>query len=221
VIRRFTYVLGAVLALTASMAIAADTISPKPQGAEVAFVGGISKDLNARFPTPADAIKAGYFRYTNEDNTGAISYANLQWESSDPQHPSQLWYTVKGKLIGADFSVLKSTYPKQPSLWGIDPKRWEDFGAHVHWVLVGADGTETYGATSVKKFTAAGGDINNPTADTVVKLGKAKDVASVKKVFLFPSIWDLIVWVTPNPNGAFAEKNPLVIPSATAEKNSD
>jgi len=28
-----------------------------------------------------------------------------------------------------------------------------------------------------------------------------------------------IVWVKPNPNGAFAEKNPLVIPSANAEKD--
>jgi hypothetical protein len=27
-----------------------------------------------------------------------------------------------------------------------------------------------------------------------------------------PSIWDLIVWVKPNPSGAFAEKNPLVKP---------
>ena len=80
-----------------------------PQGTEVAFVASIQKDLNARFPTPADAVKAGYFRYSNEDEDGAISYANLHWQSSNPQSPSQLWYDVKGNLLGADFSVLQST----------------------------------------------------------------------------------------------------------------
>ncbi len=219
-IRRFTSTVGVILAFTACAAIAAATLSPKPQGAEIAFVNSISKDLNARFATPADAIKAGYFRYTNEDKTGAISYANLQWQSSDPQHPSQLWYSVKGKLLGADFSVLQSNSPKAPKLWGVNPLRWADFDAHVHFILAGANGKETYGATSVKKFTAAGGNIANPTAEAVVKLGKAKDVASVKKVFLFPHIWDLIVWVTPNPSGAFAEANPLVKPTKTTSDDS-
>jgi hypothetical protein len=32
------------------------------------------------------------------------------------------------------------------------------------------------------------------------------------QLVLRPSIWDLIVWVNPNPNGAFADKNPLVKP---------
>jgi hypothetical protein len=191
---------------------------PKPQGAEVIFVESIQKDLNARFPTPADAEKAGYFRYTNEDDTGAISYANLKWQSVDPQHPSQLWYSVNGKLLGADFSVLKSNSPTQPQLWGINPARWQDFNAHIHYVLANPDGTMTYGkATSVKKFEAAGGDPNDPQPQTLVKMGLAKNVAAVKHVFLFPSIWDLQVWVTPNPLGAFAEKNPLVKPSKNAE----
>jgi hypothetical protein len=39
----------------------------------------------------------------------------------------------------------------------------------------------------------------------------------VKRVFLFPSLWDLIVWVKPNPLGAFADKNPNVIPSTSAQ----
>ena len=86
----------------------APSLSPVPQGTEVAFVQQIQKDLTARFPTPADAVNAGYFRYGNEDEDGAISYANLQWQSGDPQHPSQLWYDVKGNLLGADFSVLQS-----------------------------------------------------------------------------------------------------------------
>ena len=82
---RLTAVLAAcALAATFAVSRADATISPKPQGAETAFVTSIQKDLMARFPTAADAEKAGYFRYTNEDDTGAISYANLQWQSARP-----------------------------------------------------------------------------------------------------------------------------------------
>jgi hypothetical protein len=196
------------------------TLSPQPQGTEVAFVQGIQKDLTARFPTPAAAEKAGYFRYGNEDEDGAISYANLQWQSSDPAHPSQLWYDVKGNLLGADFSVLQSSSVEPPNLWGVNYRRWISFREHVHYILTGPNGQSVYGATSAKKFAAAGGNVDNPQPDTLVKMGIAKNVAQVQKVFLFPSIWDLIVWVKPNPDGAFADKNPLVIPSANAEKDS-
>jgi hypothetical protein len=211
--------------LTAGSALAQSpapqaTLSPQPQGTEVAFVQGIQKDLTARFATPADAEKAGYFRYGNEDEDGAISYANLQWQSADPQHPSQLWYDVNGNLLGADFSVLQSSSVEPPKLWGVSYQRWVSFREHVHYILTGANGQPVYGATSAKKFAAAGGNADNPQAETLVKMGIAKNVAQVQKVFLFPSIWDLIVWVKPNPNGAFAEKNPNVTPSANAEKDS-
>lgn len=213
----------AALACTLAAASAATpapkaTLSPMPQGTEVAFVTSIQKDLNARFPTPQDAEKAGYFRYGNEDEDGAISYANLHWQSGNPKEPSQLWYDVHGNLLGADFSVLQSSSPEPPTLWGVNPRRWVSFREHVHYILAGPNGTETYGATSAKKFAAAGGNVDDPQAETVVKMGRAKSVADVKRVFLFPSLWDLIVWVKTNPNGAFAEKNPLVIPTANAEK---
>ncbi|HTX03122.1 MAG TPA: hypothetical protein VMV65_09480 [Alphaproteobacteria bacterium] len=214
-VRRHLIALVALLAVSSSMGLAADTLSPKPQGAEVAFVSGVQNDLNARFATIAQAQAAGYFRFTNEDNTGSISYANLHWTSSDPEHPSQLWYSVDGKLLGADFSrPYEAGNP--PKLWGVNPQRWGHFGAHIHWVL-DVNGKETYGATSVAKFKAAGGDPDNPQAATVVALGKAKDVSQVKHVFLFNNIWDLEVWVLPNPNGAFAEMNPNVHPSANAQ----
>ena len=200
-------------------AASAPPLSPVPAaGAEAAFVAAIQKDLGPRFATEQDAVNAGYFRYTNEDEDGAISYANLQWQSTDPQHPSQLWYDVNGHLLGADFSVLQSNSMEPPNLWGVNYRRWVSFRQHVHYVLAGPNGTEIYGATSTKKFAAAGGNVDNPSAETVVKMGLAKSVADVKRVFLFPSIWDLIVWIKPNPSGAFADKNPLVIPSANAEK---
>jgi hypothetical protein len=219
VIRRFASALAGIVALTSCLALAAD-VSPKPQGPEVAFVQGVQKDLSARFATPAQAVAAGYFRFTNEDKTGSISYANLQWQSADPAHPSQLWYSAKGVLLGADYSVLKSASPKPPALWGVLPDRWGSMGAHVHYVLIDANGKETYGATSLAKFKAAGGDPKHPQAAAIVKMGIAKNAAQVKRVFEFPAIWDLQVWVLPNPNGAFAEMNPNVKPSSKASNDS-
>jgi hypothetical protein len=212
-----------IFALTAAPAFAATpaaqaTLSPVPQGTEVTFVKTIQNDLMARFPTTQDAEKAGYFRYTNEDEDGAISYANLHWQSGNPQSPSQLWYDVHGNLLGADFSVLQSGSPAPPALWGVSYRRWTSFREHIHYILAGPNGTEIYGATSAKKFVAAGGNADDPQAATLVKMKIAKSTADVKRVFLFPSVWDLIVWVKPNPAGAFAAKNPLVIPSANAEK---
>ncbi|HZT12434.1 MAG TPA: hypothetical protein VFA29_06515, partial [Candidatus Baltobacteraceae bacterium] len=66
------------------------------------------------------------------------------------------------------------------------------------------------------KFTAAGGDLKDPQPDTIVKMGKANSAADVVRVFTFPAQWDLELWVTPNPNGVFADKNPLVHPSKNA-----
>jgi hypothetical protein len=192
----------------------------KPLPGEVAFVQSQTKDLNARFATPADAEKAGYFRYNNEDETGAISYANLKWDSAtDLKHPqpSQLWYDVKGHLLGADFSVPLGMSKEAPHIWGLDPGRWFRFRhAHVHYVLNG-DTNAVYGhAVRATDFTKAGGDLNNPTAAPLVKLGKVKNASDVAKVFTFPAQWDTEIWVTPNPLGAFAEKNPLVKPSKHA-----
>ncbi|MDP9016813.1 MAG: hypothetical protein M3N19_00640 [Candidatus Eremiobacteraeota bacterium] len=206
----------------AAMKMAPAKLPDTPVRAEVQFVNSIQADLMKRFPTAADAEKAGYFRYTTEDNTGAISYANLAWQSVDAKHPSQLWYDVNGNLLGADFSVLKSNSPKPPKLWGVNPRRWLDFKhPHYHFVVKdAATGVVSYAGVGGKKYVAAGGVANSPTADIAVKMGKAKSAAEVVKVFTFPALWDLMVWVKDNPKGAFAEKNPSVTPSKDAEKDS-
>jgi len=198
----------------------APTPNPIPSGAEIAFVTGIQADLTKRFPTAADAEKAGYVRYTKEDSTGAISYANQQWQSADAQHPSQLWYDVQGNLIGADFSVLKSNSPTRPNLWGISPARWLDFShPHYHYILKDPKTNKVsygaYGGKTIKKkhITAPG---TAAAAALVAKVPKG----NIETFFTFPALWDLQVWIKDNPNGAFAEKNPNVIPSKDAEKES-
>jgi hypothetical protein len=188
----------------------AASLSPVPSAGEQPFVAQATKDLEAKYPTAADAEKAGYIRYTNEDKSGSISYADLKWTSSDVDHPSQLWYDVNGRLLGADYSVPYGT--ERPNLFGMDPARWGEFHAHVHYGLVAPDGTIAFGATGGKKFTSTGGDLANPTPAQLVAAGIAKSPSDVKFVFAFPHIWDLEVWVLPNANGAFAELNPAVKP---------
>lgn len=216
-IRRFALLaLSAMLA--APLAASAET-SPPPTAAEAAFVKAATADLTKRFPTPKDAEKAGYARYTNEDETGAISYANLQWTSTDPKVPAQLWYDVRGHLIGADYSVLQSAHAMAPSILGLGAERAQKIGAHVHYVTKATDGSMTYDlAVGGKKYAAAGLDLAHPTADGLVKVGAVKSADSVALVFLYPAIWDVTVWLVPNPNGPFASGNPNVKPSKSASK---
>jgi hypothetical protein len=122
-------------------------------------------------------------------------------------------------LLGADFSVPLKEQATTPNLWGLNTARWLEFKHdHVHYVLKGT-GDMAYGhAVRATAFTKAGGDLSDPQAATLVKLGKVKSTDEVAKVFTFPAQWDVEVWVTPNPLGAFAETNPLVHPSKNAGK---
>jgi hypothetical protein len=209
--------LAAVLLTPAS--IRADEATPAAMSsAERQFVSQVSTTLNRRYASPADAEKAGYVRYTNEDETGAISYANEYWESTSEGRPSQLWYDVKGRLLGADYSVLVAKHPTPPALFGITPSRFFEENAHIHYVVKNADGSLAYGrAVGVKKYAAAGLDPMHPTAAGLVKVGAVASPDQVASVFLFPHIWDVTVWVLPNPAGAFADKNPNVKPSHAAD----
>jgi hypothetical protein len=205
------------IALAASARAAADqdaTYHGPMSTSEKAFVSAITSDLMARYPTASVAEKAGFIRYTSEDETGAISYANLHWQSIDIRHPSQLWYDKNGLLLGADYSVLLSSRRSRPQLWGVNPGRWVEFDGHVHWVAKDPSTSQLkYDQWSPDNaFAKAGGNPENPTAATVVAMKKVGSAAEVVTIFHFPSIWDLIVWVKPNPDGAFADKNPQVTP---------
>lgn len=177
------------------------TYAGPPSASETAFLQSVRTDLMARYPHVADAEKAGYVRYTKPDDTGAISYANKQW-SSDPTHPSQLWYDTSGNLMGADFSVLRPNGEPRPQVWGINPGRWYQFNGHVHYVVhVPGSSTTMYDQWIWNKdFVALGGSLSNPSADTVVKAGRVPSADYITTIFEFPTIWDLIVWVTPHPN---------------------
>ena len=199
--------------LSSAFAVARATdVKGRPSAREAHFVDAISKYLPTRLGSTAQAAKAGYVRFTDEDATGAISWANGVWTSRDPEHPSELWYDVKGRLIGADYTVRVRDSPSAPSLWGINPRRWQRGSAHVHYGIKASDGSIKLGAIGAA-LTRAGGSISAPTKAMLVKAGIAKNIGDIAFVLPFPAIWDLQVWVIPNANGAFAEVNPNLTPS--------
>jgi hypothetical protein len=188
----------------AGAAVAAAAV---PNRAEQAFVAARARELRGLYPTTAAARRSGYFRYTDEDPAGIIAYANLHWQS-DEHHPSQLWYDVTGRLIGADFSRRVADRAKRPRQWGLAPARWTHFIEHVHFGT--RSGSIRYGAVYVDRYREAGGDPRHPTAHPIVRLGFAKDDRDVRFVFYFPELWVASVWLVPNPLGAFADTNPSV-----------
>jgi hypothetical protein len=201
------------------------TVLAAPSAAEAAFIAKIMTDLPKRYPNPAAATAAGWVRYTREDRTGAISFVNTKyWDTTDPDLPSQLWYDVNGRLLGADFSVFQAeSVTGPPNRFGISPSRWFKEPAHVHFVQRNANGTIAYGkAIGATRYAAANnGDYSHPTAAGLVAAGAVSDPASVQFVFLFPAIWDITVWVVPNPLGQFADANPSVTPSPNAGRGED
>ncbi len=214
------FIMAACLAFAAALPLASTAAATKapsdtPTAAEQPFVARATSELQKLYGTTAQAKKAGYFRYTNEDKTGAISWVNLKYWHSDETHPSQLWYDVKGRLIGVDYAMPWTDAKHPPNMWGIIPARWFEFEAHVHYAVEQEDGSLKYGGMYSATLKKAGGDPDNPTAADIVKAKKAPSADDVSYVFPFRHVWDLEFWLVPNPSGVFAEKNPNVHPSIT------
>ena len=152
----------AVLAIAPAAAGAQMSAPPPAQApmtaAERTVYAQASTMLRRLYPNPAAAAKAGYFRYTNEDRSGAISYENPKYfETPNVEHPQQLWYAVNGRLLGADFSQLVASHPNGPTLFGLSPSRFHKVPLHIHYTAKRPDGSIDYGLyVPAADFTAAG-----------------------------------------------------------------
>lgn len=182
---------------------------------EQRFYRRASETLQHLYPNPAVAEKAGYFRFSNEDRTGAISYVNPNYfNTPEVAHPQQLWFDVHGRLLGADFSQTVAAHPT-PTLFELQRSRFHHVPLHIHFGLKQPDGSIRYGLyVSASAYKAGAGDPLHPTAAGLVKLGKATSAAQVAFVFAMFENWDAQMWVIPNPAGQFADANPNVKPSA-------
>lgn len=197
-----------------SVPIAVPTQAPLT-AAERRFYAVASATLPKLYPNPAAARKAGWFRFNNEDDTGAISYINpAYFNTPDARHPQELWYDVRGRLLGGDFSQTVAAAPHGPTLFGLSRKRFHHVPLHIHYGIKHADGSIEYGVfVAAKEFTAAGLDPLHPTAADLVKLGKVTSTGQVAFVFANLNNWDAEMWLIPNPAGQFADANPNVTPS--------
>jgi len=204
----------AAVASTSPVAVAAPAAG-MPVGKEADFLAAMRRALVPRYSAIRDAEHAGFFRYTPEDATGAISYANLRWTSASAAEPSQLWYDRYGRLLGADYS-LPAADAVPPRRFGLRPERWTHIPQHVHYVLRANGGSTVYGEADPAAFRKAGGDLAAPRAATLVRMGVTPDARRVAHVFVVPETWDAVIWIVPNPNGAFAEADPLVHPGPDA-----
>jgi hypothetical protein len=189
--------------------------------AEQTFYSTASAAVAKLYPNPAAAEKAGYFRFNNEDRSGAISYENPKYfDSPDPAHPQQLWFDVNGKLLGGDWSQTVASAPNGPTLFGLQAARFHKIPLHVHYGAKLPDGTIDYGLfVRASDFTAAGLDPLHPTAADLVKLGKVASADKVAFVFALLNNYDAQMWVIPNANGQFADTNPAIKPSPNQGKS--
>ena len=178
---------------------AAPTAAPAPSAAEAAFLAKIMRDLPARYPTRSRAIAAGYVRFTNEDDTGAISYVNVKaWNTIDPDVPAQLWYDVEGasdrrRLQRAARSPTRPPPGPRRSSASI-PYAFTLGGAHIHYVHLrqGIGQMHVRQGVGRRRSTLSVGDVEHPTADGLVKPASSTTPPSVSTVFLFPAIYDVV-----------------------------
>jgi hypothetical protein len=208
--------LAAGLPTTAAAAPAQAPLTPVEQR----FYATASRETHARYATEAAAEKAGYFRYTNEDESGAVSYINPAYaDSPDAAHPSQLWYDVRGRLLGGDWTQTVASAPNGPTLFGLSPSRFAHIPLHVHYGVKHADGTIEYGLyVLASEFVAAGLDPLHPKRADLVTLKKVPTLAQVAFVVPVPNNWDAMMWVIANAAGQFADLNPAVKPSPAQGK---
>jgi hypothetical protein len=193
-----------------AMPSASSTPVPKPDAEEAAFIADVTKVLQDRYATTGAAEAAGYFQMTRLEDDGTVIWFNGKWDEDVSKYdPNFLWYDKNGKLVGLDYQYRFGTNPKPPGpgVYPVMPSRWSTIDAHMHFAYTLPDGT-------VKRRGAAllPGETDDPTA---AQLRAAKLLPANAKLLwahYHPKSWDLGFWLVPNPNGAFADLNPLVKP---------
>ena len=182
------------------------TAAKRVSTGEQQFINSVTRDLQGRLGTTAQAQSAGYFRYTVAVKN-VTSWVNPNYWKSDAEHPSELLYTANDKLLAAYFSIPRAESGTKPDLWGMSPSRWTASQQHVHFGVKTPSGIH-FGFASPARLTQVGGSVTNPVPQDVVKLGNAKSVSDVAFVFHYPASYVVRMWVVPNSLGPFAADNP-------------
>ena len=137
------------------------------------------------------------------------SYATMKYDGIDANHPNFLWYDRHGKLVGLDYEYPYYAWPKPPGakFYPVDPGRWTTVHEHAHFAYRIGDGpVQFHGARAVPNLRGN----KSITADDLRADGLLPKNATLVWAEYHPTCWDLGFWLVPNPNGAFADLNPLV-----------
>ena len=191
------------------MPAAKSTPAPTPAPAEAAFIADVTRTLQAKYPTTAAATTAGYYQMTRLEDDGTAIWFNNKWDANVSKYaPNFLWYDKNGKLVGLDYQYTVSANPKPPaSAYPVKASRWSTIPPHMHFAYKLPNGTvKRRGAMLLKGETA------DPTAAQLKAAKLLPANASLMWAHYHPKSWDLGFWLVPNPNGAFADLNPLVKP---------
>jgi len=192
-----------------AMPSAKSTPTPTPAPGEAAFIADVTQALQAKYPTAASATAGGYYQMTRLEDDGTTIWFNNKWDSNVSKYePNFLWYDKHGKLVGLDYQYEGGATPKLPAgVYPVKASRWTTIDPHIHFAYKLPNGTiKRRGAMLLKGETA------DPTA-TQLKVAKLLPAnATLLWAHYHPKSWDLGFWLVPNPNGAFADLNPLVKP---------
>ncbi len=190
------------------MPAAKSTPAPTPAPGEAAFIAGVTKTLQAKYPTTAAATAGGYSQMTRMEDDGTVIWFNGKWDNDvSKDAPNFLWYDKNGKLVGLDYQYTVSANPKAPSMYPVKASRWTTIPAHMHFAYKMSNGTvKRRGAMALKGVTS------DPTAAQLKAAKLLPANASLMWAHYHPKSWDLGFWLVPNPSGAFADLNPLVKP---------
>ena len=204
-------ILMAILVVIVGAAVVAEAsrvhASPHASSRERQFIDSVRSSLEARYPTTGQAVRAGYFDITGIDEDGTAVYFNPHIRRVDAVHPNFLWYDKRGRLVGLDYEFTKSQYPKPPSAdFPVSPGRWTTVKEHVHFNYRVGHGPIRMGMSHVRPNLRA----NPITAAELRADHLLPPNAHLVWAYAHPTNWDLGFWLVPNPNGAFAEKNPNV-----------
>ncbi|TAM56382.1 hypothetical protein EPN52_14850 [bacterium] len=193
----------ALLAAPAAAPAQGDRATP----AEAAFVQRIAGVLLARYPTAAQAEKAGYFRSTGIEDDGTAVYFNGTFTRIDELHPNFLWYDRAGRLVGLDYEFPQPAYAHAPvARFPVQAQRWTVVREHVHFAYrAGSGPLQLHGARAYPNLRAERITAAALEADHLLPSG-----VTLVWAYHHPACWDLGFWLIPNANGAFAERNPAV-----------
>lgn len=182
-------------------------VSPHADASERLFISSVLYRLMARYPTKAQAMQAGYIAITGIEKDGTAVYFNPRLMRVDRFHPNFLWYDKHGRLAGLDYEFPRSLYPKPPAqIFAVSATRWTSVNEHIHFNYRTGEGLLRMGMSHPRPNLR-----HNPITAPELRADRLLP-ANSQLVWAYdhPASWDLGFWLVPNPNGAFASRNPLV-----------